>query len=174
MTPKVKKKVGKSPVKSSGVELVPQVHGGAIRRGNPGNIGNPNAPGRPPSVIREKLRGSFEERIPILEEIADGDPVEHFEAAFVNILPHVKCPKCESQMEPSDPAALFMLSIPAKRSARPGDRIKAVDALAKYGLGEKTELSIVSPEVTERLQETVNLVHQRAPELLTELEAIWK
>ena len=55
---------------SSG-ELVPQKHGGAIRRGSkPG--GNENA-GRPPSAIREIARKSFAERIPILERIADDD-----------------------------------------------------------------------------------------------------
>lgn len=52
--------------------LVPQPHGGALQRGNPGNRGGT---GRPPSAIREQMRGSFEERIAVLEEIADSPAV---------------------------------------------------------------------------------------------------
>ena len=51
--------------------LVPQEHGGAIYQGPPEN---PVAgPGRPPSAIRRALRKSFDERIAVLEGIADGD-----------------------------------------------------------------------------------------------------
>ena len=49
-------------------ELVQQQHGGALRVGNPGNRGGP---GRPPSALRERLRGSLDERVAVLEEIAD-------------------------------------------------------------------------------------------------------
>ena len=49
-------------------ELVPQQHGGALRVGNPGNRGGP---GRPRSALRERLRGSLDERVGVLEEIAD-------------------------------------------------------------------------------------------------------
>ena len=49
--------------------LVPQKHGGAIFQGTPANI--VPGPGRPPSEIRKRLRGSFDERVKILEEIAD-------------------------------------------------------------------------------------------------------
>ena len=52
--------------------LVPQPHGGALRVGNPGNVGGA---GRPPSEIREKLRGSFAQRIGIIEELADDKAV---------------------------------------------------------------------------------------------------
>ena len=52
-------------------ELVPQPHGGAIRRG--GKPGHRPGPGRPPSEIRERVRGSFAERVAILESIID-DP----------------------------------------------------------------------------------------------------
>ena len=50
----------------------PFVPGPDPRRGRGPKPGAPNA-GRPPSVIRERCRGSFEERIAVLEEIAD-DP----------------------------------------------------------------------------------------------------
>jgi hypothetical protein len=53
-------------------ELVPQPHGGAIRYGNrPGQT--PGGIGRPPSELRARLRGSFEDRAHVLEEIAS-DP----------------------------------------------------------------------------------------------------
>ncbi len=42
---------------------------GALRGG--GKPGNRGGTGRPPSVIRERCRGSFEDRIAVLEEIAD-------------------------------------------------------------------------------------------------------
>jgi len=49
--------------------LTPQPHGGALYAGGiPGHIG---AGGRPRSVLRQRLRGSFEDRIRVLEEIAD-------------------------------------------------------------------------------------------------------
>jgi hypothetical protein len=60
---------GKKAAKPS---LVPQPHGGALYSGGvPGHNGR-NA-GRPPSALRERLRGSLEDRVAVLEEIAD-DP----------------------------------------------------------------------------------------------------
>jgi hypothetical protein len=61
-----------------------------LRRGGT----NKGGTGRPPSVIREKLRGSFDKRVKVLEQIADG-----------------------------------------KLAASVADRLKAIDLLAKYGLG---------------------------------------
>jgi hypothetical protein len=70
----------------------PQPNGrGALNAG--GTPGNRGGTGRPPSIIRERLRGSFEQRVKILESIADDD------------------------------------------EAPPSDRMKAIDILAKYGLG---------------------------------------
>ena len=89
----------KSPVKSPKVgELVPQKHGGAIRKGaKPGT--NRGGTGRPPSLIRQRLRGSFDDRIRVLEEIAD-DP-----------------------------------------TVSASDRMRAIDLLAKYGLGTQAEVT---------------------------------
>lgn len=53
---------------SARVALVPQPHGGALQRGNPGNEG-----GRPPSELRRRMRGALDARLHIAEEIAD-DP----------------------------------------------------------------------------------------------------
>ena len=84
---------GKSPTKSPprGELITPRHGNGRIRRGSlPGNT---PGTGRPPSIIRERLRGSFEQRVKILESIADDE------------------------------------------EAPPSERMKAIDILAKYGLG---------------------------------------
>jgi hypothetical protein len=74
--------------------LVPQSHGGALRNGGT----NKGGPGRPPSVLREKMRGALVDRIPIAAQIAD-DP-----------------------------------------KASQADRLRALDFLAKYGLGTRQEV----------------------------------
>ena len=56
--------------KTTDVTTVEQPHGGALKSG--GTPGNAGGLGRPPSAIRTYCRGSFEQRIPILEAIADG------------------------------------------------------------------------------------------------------
>ena len=95
--------------------LIPQARGGALfSRGVRGNRGSP---GRPPSALRDRLRGSLEARVGVLEEIADSAG--------------------------SDPA----------------DRIRAVDILAKYGLGAASDVSV--DQVRERLGQTVALVRDR-------------
>ncbi len=66
----------------------------ALIPGNPGNSGGKKGrSGRPPSALREQLRGSFADRIPILECMADNT------------------------------------------SASASDRLKALDMMARYGLG---------------------------------------
>jgi hypothetical protein len=54
--------------KKSGGKLVRQEHGGAIRRGS--KKGNTPGPGRPPSAIRATARMMFDERLPVLSDIA--------------------------------------------------------------------------------------------------------
>ena len=112
-------------------ELVQQQHGGALRVGNPGNRGGP---GRPPSALRERLRGSLDERVAILEQIADNP------------------------------------------DASDRDRIKAVDVMARYGLGTLRELSV--EDVRERLRATLELLKQElheddADRLIARLRGIW-
>ncbi len=112
--------------------LVRQPHGGAILGGGlPGHVGGG---GRPSSVLRERLRGSFQDRVKVLEEIADDS------------------------------------------KADPQDRIRAIDVLARYGLGVTRELSV--DEVRDRLRETVALIRrvlppEQATEILTLLREVW-
>lgn len=80
-----------------GGKLIPQPHGGALLSG--GTLGQRGGTGRPPSAIRALLRGSFEQRIRVLEEIADNG------------------------------------------QASAADRIRAIDLLAKYSLGARSELT---------------------------------
>ena len=56
------------PKTSDDTAVIPQPHGGALRRGDkPGNKG-----GRPPSAVREACRLAFHQRLKVLKDIADG------------------------------------------------------------------------------------------------------
>lgn len=111
--------------------LVPQPHGGALYAGGvPGNPGG----SKPPSALRARLRGSLNDRVKVLEEIADD------------------------------------------AAATASDRIRAVDVLAKYGLGAATDLSV--DQVRGKLQQTVDLIRERVPvslaePLLEEMKGVW-
>lgn|SRR5574341_1808029 len=111
--------------------IVPQSHGGALQVGNPGNVGGA---GRPSSALRERLRGSFQERVKVLEEIAD----DH--------------------------------------EAHAQDRIRAIDVLAKYGVGVVRELSV--DDVRDRLRDTIIIIREalaphQVPKVLAELREVW-
>ena len=110
-------------------------HGnGKLRHGSRRGT-NRGGTGRPPSAIRERLRGSFDERIETLEDIADSN---------------------------------------AESTA---DRIRAVDLLAKYGLGTLKEIS--TEDVAGRLRDTIDIIRRRLPEaeanaLLNEMRGVWQ
>lgn len=121
----------RNPSGKTSVELVPQPHGGALLSGGvPGHAGGA---GRPPSLVRARLSGSFAERIEVLEEIADGTPVETIEVPMGALLPHVSCPRCGDNLR-SDKHARDV-TVTVRRSARPGDRTKALDVMARYSIG---------------------------------------
>ena len=66
------KRASKNSEKNSDLRLVVPKHGrGALLTG--GKPGNRGGPCRPPSALRKKCQDSFEERVPILESIADND-----------------------------------------------------------------------------------------------------
>jgi hypothetical protein len=145
--------MAKSTAKSTGKSKPPkpkerQPHGGALcRDGNPGNRGGT---GRPPSILRDYLRGSFADRITVLEQIADGKTIQRI--------------KVEGK------------ETGAEISADVSDRLRAIDLLAKYGLGTLKEVSI--EHVRERVQETVTVIKQhtspdQAATILQALRPIW-
>jgi hypothetical protein len=112
--------------------LIPQHHGGAVYSG--GVPGHRGGPGRPPSALRERLRGSFEQRIAVLEAIADDE------------------------------------------GAEPQDRIRAIDTLAKYGIGTLREVSV--ERVRDRLRQTLEVLREELPNnqaihLISRLREIW-
>ncbi len=51
--------------------------------------------------------------------------------------------------------------IEAKQSARPGDQIKAVDAVGTHGPGKKAEITVVGQEVKDRVSATLALIASR-------------
>jgi len=170
-SPAERKAMKAKKTKAVAVELVRQPHGGAIAKG--GIPGNKGGLGRVPSLLRDRLSDSFAERYKVLEEIADGTPVEEVRLELAEILPHVECPECGGSL--SAKSGIGEVLIRATRTARPNDRIKAVDTLGKYGPGQRieNEFTLVHPDVQERLQKTVNLVFANAPQLVDDLERIW-
>jgi len=98
--------------------------------GNPGNSGGKKGrSGRLPSVLRDKLRGSFQRRIKTLERIADGHFVPYLpkgvKRADVCTCGKEGGPDCSCTAATSAPMAVFGV----------GDQLKALELLAKYGLG---------------------------------------
>lgn len=141
--------------------------------GNPGNVGGP---GRPASAIRELCRGAFGARVRVLETIADGEPVQRIEVPLGVVLRSAQCPKCGEGLKAEDADAL-LLTVEGRASASPGDRIKAVDTLGKYGLDARTQLAV--DEVRDRLVRQLTVIRQAlSPEaaetLIEKLREVWK
>lgn len=116
--------------------LVPQPHGGALRYGGT----NAGGSGRPPLVLRQDLRQLLDKHgLKFVAGVLAG--VVAFEA---------ECPKCGHR---------------AKQREKPttADRLRAVELLARYGLGTRDELTAISPEVRWRVQRTVHVVENELP-----------
>lgn len=148
-------------------------NGGRLQSGNPGNRGGP---GRPASALRDRLRGSFDQRVAVIEAIADGEPTVHTTVPLSAILPHVTCSACSGSVIARDPSHLELIEIDARTSASPRDRLTALDLAAKYGLGSLKEISVES--VRERVRETLAVIRQHCPaplaaQIVAELRPIW-
>lgn len=113
-------------------------------------------PGAPPSELRAQLRGSFAERIATLEQFADGAmPLKE------------RCPACGFEQ-----ASTLATALPVDAS----DRLRALDMLAKYGLGTVKEVTVEN--VRERVMATLAVIRQRCSEeqaaaIVAELRPIW-
>ncbi len=98
---------------TNSVALMDGRNGGKLRKGNPGNKGGG---GIVPAHIRTHCRGSFAERVPVLEAIADGTP-----------LPMTIVKNGESQT--------------IQISATIKERVSAIETLGKYGGVDKLALT---------------------------------
>lgn len=141
-------------------ELVPQPHGGALRYGGT----NAGGPGRPSSAIRERLRGSFDERIQVLEEIADGK-------AFIPILE--RCPECGYQPGGENAAPLEAV----KAAPQVSDRLRSIDIMGKYSLDDRKEIK--EEIVREKLRQTIAEIQavlppEQAETLIDRIEVFWQ
>lgn len=141
-----------------------------MKHGNPGNRGGP---GVPPSELRKRLRGSFAERVEVLEQIADGEPTVRTKLELRAILPYVSCPNCGGKLEPS---STDVVEVEVLQSASNRDRIGALELAAKYGLGTLKEVSTES--VRERVKDTLEVIRQHCPadvaaRVITALRPVW-
>jgi len=163
-----------APRKRAPVEKVPQTHGGALNRG--GVPGNRGGSGPMPSQLRERLRGSFADRVPVIEAIADGKPVQKVKLALAHILPHVKCPACGAKGLQAATRGKNVLQIEVTMSATPGDRLRALDLAGKYGVGTVHEVSIEN--VRERMRSTLaaitrHVTTEQLEKILTDIKPLW-
>jgi hypothetical protein len=164
MTNKSKKTRTKSAKESPKMpSLVVQPNGrGAIYSGGvPGNAGG----GRPKDIVRDKLANLAEGKgFRFLDELMEGK---------VRFRLVGKCGECGHEGEPNTTAEADALWDEIKASI--DHRLKANDQILRYGVGTKDEvMTPASAEVQARLQATVNLISAKAPQLLDELEAVWK
>ena len=131
------------------IELVPQKHGGMLRRGNPGHWGG----GRPRSVIRQRLSGVMDEHgIGVLEEILTASREMT-----------VTCDGCGQEQKVKPPSS-------------DADRLRAVDVAGRYSIGTITQID--AEQVRAKLQLTIDtiddlLTHDDAERLKAALQEVW-
>jgi hypothetical protein len=135
---------------------VSPLNGATIPLGNhPWNTGGkPGRSGRPPSLVRAACREAFDDRIPLLRHIADG------------LVPlRETCPRCGFQGEPA-----------VGGGSDVDERLRALDTLGKYGLGERTGLDREAVEESLRVQRDIIrelLPAEQATALLERLAEAW-
>jgi hypothetical protein len=169
----IAKKNGRKTAAKTAVAKIAQPHGGALYSGGvPGNAGGL---GRAPSAIRAKCRGSFEQRIPILEQIADGEPSEEVRVPLALVLRHAKCPRCEGVLEAKDVAQLALVTVKGKGSPKARDRIQAISELGDFGMDSGR---MDAEDIRARLATTVEILQSEldsedAERVLARIEALW-
>lgn len=152
--------------------LVPQEHGGALLHGNPGNRGGP---GTPPSRIRERLRGSFERRIRVLEQFADGEATEKIKLKLRDVADHLTCPSCQHELEIKEGSAEVTITVNVSAQAK--ERLTAIDLMGKYSIGsQRTTIHIDA--VTDILTAQIDLLQRELPpkeakRIIDLLEPLW-
>lgn len=152
--------------------VVPQAHGGALQRGNPGNRGGP---GRPRNLVRAELLESYDRRKAFLADVIDGKVMQRLKFPILELARHVECRNCgEVQLQAKDKSVLEEIEIEVSASTK--DRIAAAEHLAKYSMGQLREIS--TENVQEKLARQLELLRNRfagevLSTLLRDLREIW-
>ena len=147
---------------------IPQSHGGALYSGGvPGNLGG----GRPPDEVRRAYRElGATKGFNLVDSVLDGN---------VRIRFYGMCPHChkDSALPEGDALEKLLDEVGEAVRASVDQQLKANEQALKYGLGTKDETTIVSSDVTTRLQRTVEVIGSRpewrSEELLEQLNGIW-
>lgn len=122
------------------------------------------------------MRESGAERMHVLEQIADGEPVQTYTMPFRDILSHCVCPRCNTQLEPKEPDRAGRLEFTVRGSATPKDRVQAVEVLLRYGLGPLQ--GVATDDVRDRLGATLDIVQRQCPpetaaRIINAMRAVW-
>jgi hypothetical protein len=155
--------IEETPVETPEVELVPQPHGGALRRGGT----NRGGPGMPPSRIRQLAREMFVTRggVNMLGDMMQG---------VVELPIREVCPKCS--YEPTHEERLQAL----KDRVKPSDRIRAADVLQKIGMSTAVSVDDVRARLIEQVRsmrawaKEAGLTSPQVEQLLDELDSVWR
>ena len=130
-------------------KLIPQPHGGALKRGNPGNRGG----GGTRSVIREKIAGVMDEfGVGVLQEII---------TAPREVTVTCECGQQQKVKPPSSDA----------------DILRGVDIAGKYSIGTITQID--TEQIREMLGQTIDLIDETlneedAARLKAALREVWE
>ena len=149
--------------KDSGVELIPQPHGGALLPG--GKKGNKGGPGRTPSALRRGLR-----------QLLDDDGMDVLKGVLQGRVP-VKmvgqCTKCGTEHE--DYEFLPVEGMLIQKPEVP-DRLRAIDIASKYGIGAAKagyDEELIDALATVTGQTAVELLGEQADAFIDEIKAKW-
>ncbi len=142
------------------VAKIPQPHGGALYAG--GIPGHSGGTGRPPSAIRQTLRAGYDERIPRLLEMADGQ---------TTLTITERCPNCG--YEPPEKKQRILDAF-----VGPDTALKALDHIGRMGMGvpkgvDVEEIRTKLARTAERLTQDYADVPERMAATLRELSRIW-
>ena len=145
---------------------VPQPHGGALNAG--GIPGNRGGIGSPPSEVRRMARAIFAERMPVLEQIAEGRVVVPLTE---------RCRSCGYEPTPSDEQAREQA---IERAVRPSEQVRAMEVLGRIGMGPAVSID----DVKARMIAQVRVLREWAKDegvttaqveaLLNRFDAVWR
>ncbi len=141
---------------------------------------NGGAGGRPRNQLRDQFAGNAAEIAPAVLAIGRGELVKQTRVRLLDVLRYAECPSCGDRLKAAAETKVSdvaTITFEAQESPSPADRVKAFDVFAKYGIGVKDELTVVSPDIRSRVERTVQLIASQptweADALLAALDPIW-